>query len=70
MKTEELIKELEQLPINERMMVIERTVHSIRVQSEKRNMSQAANALAGEYEQNEDLTSFTALDMERFYEIR
>ena len=70
MKTDELIKEIELLPIDERMMIIEKAIHSVRIQNEKKKLAKIAHALILEYSQNEELTSFTALDFEEFYETR
>lgn len=70
MKTEELIKEIERLPLDDRMFLIEKAIHSMRIQNEKSKMAKAASSLIREYSKNSELTSFTALDSEEFYETR
>lgn len=70
MRTDELIKEIEMLPISKRMYVLEKTIHSIRFQDEKSKMELAAEKLRHEYQTNDELTIFTNLDLEDFYEAR
>jgi hypothetical protein len=70
MKTIELIKEIQKLPVSKRIYVIEKTIHSIRKQDENNRMKMAAEALYSDYESDEDLKVFTVLDCEKFYETR
>lgn len=68
MNTEELIAEIQKLPLRKRMYVIERSIQLIRKQQEAQQMQQAAEALYDEYLHNKELTAFTDLDWENFYE--
>lgn len=70
MNTDDLINEIERLPIDDRMLIIEKTIHSVREQNENRKLAKAARALVPEYLKNNNLTSFTALDFEEFYETK
>ena len=70
MKSEELIKEIQKLPINERIYVIERSMHLIRKQEEEEQMKKAAEALLQDYLTDKELTVFTNLDFDNFYEAR
>ena len=70
MNTKELIKEIQKLPVRKRIYVIERSMHLIRKQEEENQMILAADALLGEYETDKELTAFTNLDFENFYEVR
>ncbi|MEI6090410.1 MAG: hypothetical protein WCR42_08165 [bacterium] len=70
MKTSDLIKELNLLPMRKRIYVIERTIHSMRTKEEKSDMENAAAILLPDYLNDEELTVFTALDFEGFYEAR
>ena len=70
MKSEELIKEIQKLPINERIYVIERSMHLIRKQEEEEQMKKAAEALLQDYLADKELTVFTNLDFDNFYEAR
>jgi len=70
MKTSDLIKELNLLPMRKRIYVIERTIHSMRTNEEKGDMKKAVELLLPDYLNDEELTVFTALDFEGFYEAR
>ena len=45
MKTKELIAEIQKLPLEKRIYVIERTMHLMRKHEENRQMKKAADAL-------------------------
>ena len=70
MRANEIIKEIERLPIEKRILVIEKTIHSIRLNEDKNQMKKAANSLLSEYKTDKELTAFTDLDFENFYEAR
>ena len=70
MRTNELIKEIERLPVQKRMYVIEKTIQSIRKNEIELQMSIAAESLLNEYKTNKQLTAFTDLDLIDFYETR
>jgi hypothetical protein len=70
MKTRELIKEIQKLPARKRIYVIERTMHILRKQEDESQLKKAAKALQKDYLNDEELTAFTDLDMESFYETR
>ncbi len=70
MSAKEIIKEIEQLPINQRMLVIEQTIKSIRASSYKQSMDSAVEELLEDYKSDKDLTSFTEIDFEAFYETK
>lgn len=70
MKTSELIKEIERLPIRKRIYVIERTIHNIGKQEDLNMMTKAANTLLNDYKLDNELTAFATLDFEAFYEAR
>ena len=70
MRTDEIIKEIQRLPIQKRILVIEKTIHSIRKQEERNEMINAADALETDYKSDEELTAFTNIDFEDFYEAR
>ena len=70
MKTEEIIKEIQRLPIDQRFYVIERAIKSIRRQDDKKQLEKAADALYSDYKSDEELTAFTKIDFEDFYETR
>ena len=70
MRTNEIIKEIQRLPFQKRIYVIEKTIHSLRKQEDINQMKKAANNLYLDYESNSELTAFTNLDFEDFYETR
>lgn len=62
MKTSELIKEIQRLPISQRIYVVEKAIHSIRQQDEAIQMTNAADALLADYLSDNNLTEFSKLD--------
>lgn len=62
MKTSELIKEIQRLPISQRIYVVEKAIHSIRQQDEVSQMTNAADALLADYMSDNNLTEFSKLD--------
>lgn len=70
MKTQDLIREIQKLPVKKRMYVVERTMHMIRKHEEFDQLMIAAEGLHEEYSTNKELTAFTTLDMDDFYETR
>jgi uncharacterized protein YjgD (DUF1641 family) len=70
MRTTELIKEIQRLPMEKRILVIEKSIHSIRKEENSNLLKKAAVALYPEYKENKELTDFSTLDFESFYETR
>lgn len=70
MTTKDIIKEIQKLSAYDRIYVIERSMYLLRKQEEADQMIEAANVLHEAYESDKDLTAFTDLDMESFYEAR
>ena len=70
MRTSELIKEIEKLPVQKRIFVIERTLQSIRRNEENSQMKKAAELLYHVYTTDSELTAFSDLDYAEFYETR
>jgi hypothetical protein len=64
-----IIRELERLPLSDKLFVIERTLKSIRIEKE-RSLKAAVDNLYGDYKSDKELTVFTQLDKEPFYEAR
>ena len=69
MTTPSIIEELNKLPLTERLLVIEKALQTIRKENED-NLDQAVNALYSDYTTDKELTLFTQLDPEPFYEAR
>ncbi|MEX2565842.1 MAG: hypothetical protein WD431_07870 [Cyclobacteriaceae bacterium] len=70
MKTREIIMEIQKLPIRERFYVIERSMQLIRKQEDETQMKKAVDLLHEDYVTDKELTAFTDLDFENFYETR
>ena len=70
MGTKELIKEILQLPISKRMLVIEQTIKSIRESELNKKMKKAVDSLVDDYRNDKELTVFTDIDFDNFYETR
>ena len=77
MKSAELLKEIERLPLAERLAVAEAALRMARKEVEKRRaadggktvrqrMAAAAQALRADYDSHGEFTAFTALDSEDF----
>ena len=69
MTTALLVREISKLPLTERLLVVEKTLKSIR-QDKQRGLRQAVDALFPDYQTDPELTAFTGLDAEPFYEAR
>ncbi len=70
MRTSEIIQEIQGLPFQKRIYVIEKALQSIRKQETINAMNIAAEALLPDYLTDKELTVFTDLDFENFYETR
>lgn len=70
MNTFEIYREIIKMPRAKRILIIEKTIKSIRSKEKKRKLKYAAEMLLDEYKNNSELTVFTALDFEDFYETR
>ncbi len=70
MRTTDLIKEIQRLPMQKRILVIEKTIHSIRKEENTNLLKKAADVLYVNYKTDKELTEFTNLDFENFYEAR
>lgn len=59
METKVILDEINKLPIEDKMYVIERTIKSIRKIEIKEKMTRAVSELMEEYRSNKELTVFT-----------
>lgn len=58
MRTNEIIREIQRLPISKRIYVAEKTIQSIGTQEDKNLMHKAADALYADYKTDNELTVF------------
>lgn len=69
MSTKEIIQEIKKLPFNERLLVIDQALRTLKSSSESQ-LENAAEALLADYKEDKDLTAFNVLDFEEFYDAR
>ncbi|HMS30752.1 MAG TPA: hypothetical protein PKD32_12940, partial [Saprospiraceae bacterium] len=70
MQTIDLIQEIQRLPLNKRFYVVEETIKSIKKEEMQHQMQLAAQELYEDYVNDKELTAFTSLDFENFYETK
>ncbi len=70
METKQLLKEINQLPVSKRIFLIEQALQSIRKNELSEQMTTAAENLLEDYKNDLELTAFTNIDFEDFYETR
>jgi hypothetical protein len=70
MQALDIIQEIQRLPLNKRFFVVEETIKSIKKEEMGNQMELAANELYNDYATDKNLTAFTSLDFERFYETK
>jgi hypothetical protein len=70
MQTLDIMQEINQLPLDKKFWVIEETLKAIKREEIKHQMELGVNTLFEEYETNKELTIFTTLDFEDFYETK
>ena len=64
-----IIREINKLPLSERLLLVEKTPKSIKEQKEH-SLDESVHALYSDYKTDKELTIFTKLDAESFYEAR
>ena len=70
MRAIDIIQEIQNLPLAKRLYVVEETLKSIRKEEVDYQMEMAAEARYNDYVSDVELTAFTSLDYEHFYEAK
>jgi hypothetical protein len=70
METREIIRAIRKLPVSKRMLIVEKTLKTIRESETRKRMVKAAESLFEEYKNDKELIAFTQLDYEGFYETK
>jgi hypothetical protein len=70
MQALEIIQEIQRLPLTKRFYIVEETIKSIKKEEMSHQMELAANELYNDYATDKNLTEFTSLDFEQFYETK
>ncbi|MDR1924454.1 MAG: hypothetical protein LBQ66_08765 [Planctomycetaceae bacterium] len=65
-----ILETVNTLPFDQRMFIAERIIHSVRNESQKISLRRAAELAVKDYQDDKELTEFTQLDGENFYETR
>ena len=68
MNAVKIMGEIVKLPMQERIKIAESILRNIRLESQ--NLAVGADAMLADYHNDAELTVFTALDHEHFYEAR
>lgn len=69
MTTSAIIEEISRLPLTEKLLVVEKTLKTIK-QEREQELQSAAYKLYDDYNSDKELTAFTVLDPETFYEAK
>ena len=69
MSTKEILQGIKRLPFNERLRLIEKALKTLH-ESADTQLEKASKVLLADYKKDKNLTAFTALDFEKFYEAR
>ena len=70
MSITEILNEINLLPPKEKIWLIQQTLKSLQDTTSRNELMIAADAMEEEYRTNKDLTVFTDIDFENFYEAR
>ncbi|MCL6461204.1 hypothetical protein SAMN05444372_113105 [Flavobacterium micromati] len=70
METLDIIKEIRRLPLSKKFYIVEETIKAIKEEELRQQMEGAVNELYLDYTKNSELTAFTVLDLEHFYETK
>ena len=68
MGTKKILLAIKKLPVSDRILIVEKTLKNIREATLKKNLETATDALFEDYKSDGELTAFTSLDFEKFYE--
>lgn len=69
-KASDILKQIEDLPLQDRILVVQKALESLKKKENKGELQRAARELLEEYRTDKDLTAFTDLDLDDFYEPR
>jgi len=70
MQTIDIMHEIQRLPLTKKFYVLEEIIKSIKKDELNNQMEFAASELYAAYANDKDLTAFTSLDFEHFYEAK
>lgn len=65
-----IIQEIQLLPLDKKIWIVEETLKAIKKEETDRQMESAVSELYVDYTTDKELTAFTTLDLEQFYETK
>jgi hypothetical protein len=65
-----IVQEIQQLSLAKRFWIVEETLKSIKLEETNHSLAFAASELYDDYKNDSELTAFTSLDLEHFYEAK
>jgi hypothetical protein len=69
MGTKEILGEIKKLPYTERLIIVEETLKIIKEEPGK-SIENGVREMESEYKTNKDLTAFSSIDTDDFYEAK
>jgi hypothetical protein len=70
METKEIIREIKKLPLADRISVIEKTLKTVKADSVQHPLKRASEILYNDYKNDKELTAFSSIDIDNFYETK
>jgi hypothetical protein len=70
MEAAQIIQEIQRLTLVNKLYVVEETIKTIKQEEANNQMDLAVKSLYDDYTNDKELTSFTALDFQDFYEAK
>ena len=70
MSTSDILKEIDLLPLNEKLSLIQKAIKDMIRHNYEQQLTVAAEAMENEYKTNTELTAFTSIDLDDFYETK
>jgi hypothetical protein len=70
MSTSEIMDKISKLTPAEKLFIIEKTFKELLLSNVAQQMHLASDSLENEYRTNEELTAFTSINLEEFYETK
>ncbi|MDR3301850.1 MAG: hypothetical protein LBT01_04870 [Spirochaetaceae bacterium] len=64
METTQIVREINSLPLLQKMLVVEKVIYAIRKEEEKLSLEEGMDSLYDDYMNDKDLTAFAVLDSE------
>ena len=70
METKDIIREIKKLPLADKISVIEKTLQSVKADAVRHPLEQASEVLYNDYKNDKELTAFTSINFDKFYEAK